>query len=219
MRPPLAALGLVCALLGTMAQAKPPTAAALQGTWCWHETQTQGQSLPEKAQVEWLPQGRYSWSEPPFQLEGRWSLKPPDELEMSQHRSFRILLLQGDELHLGQLGGVFKFRRGNCAANSFSGQDRVSFHNAAASGDLPTLRQFLERGMSVNLQDQGDGDTALIKAAKFCRPEAAQMLLARGAELGLRNQDGQTALDYARNSRFHRGCAPLIEALRDKTRP
>jgi hypothetical protein len=138
---------------------------------------------------------------------------------MSHHRGFRILLLQGDELHLGQLGGVFKFRRGSCAANSFSGQDRLSFHNAAASGDLPTLQQYLERGMSANLQDQGDGDTALIKAAKFCRPEAAQMLLARGAEVGLRNQDGRRALDYARESRFHRGCAPLLQTLQDKTRP
>ena len=58
------------------------------------------------------------------------------------------------------------------------------------------LRLLLERGATVNWVD-GEGVTPLILAAFKGHEAIAAMLLRRGADIGIRDQWGRDALDYA----------------------
>ena len=78
---------------------------------------------------------------------------------------------------------------------------------------------------SLDLEAQGAGsfllrgDTALVKAAKFCRVNVARRLLAVGAQPSVANDEGQLALDYARRSNFHSGCDELVPLLAPRSSP
>lgn len=53
---------------------------------------------------------------------------------------------------------------------------------AAASGNVQTLSYLLKNAKDINLNLQTiGGETALIKAAQFCKPECVQILLNYGA--------------------------------------
>ena len=53
---------------------------------------------------------------------------------------------------------------------------------AAAAGDTRTMTSLVENGAEINLADTAKGETALMFAAGFNRPEAVKLLLARGAD-------------------------------------
>src|SRR5262249_34277518 len=61
-------------------------------------------------------------------------------------------------------------------------------------GDVVAL--LCENNADVNAQS-GDGETALIKAARFGRIRAVSALLAAGARLDIRSNEGHTAVEVA----------------------
>ncbi len=67
---------------------------------------------------------------------------------------------------------------------------------AAFWGQLPMMRNLLDKGADLNQQDEM-GDTALHKAIKNGYDDAAKILIRAGAVLQLKNSDEQTPLDIA----------------------
>lgn len=108
---------------------------------------------------------------------------------------------------------TMRFKKEKCSGASFSDQDIIQFHNAASTGDMSTLKASLAKGIGINIVDWNRGDTALIKAAKFCQVAVAQFLIASGADKMIRNEDEKTAADYAKESPFHKGCDDLSKRL------
>lgn len=68
---------------------------------------------------------------------------------------------------------------------------------AAAQGDLRTIRRMLARGTPVDIRTS-NGTTALFGAATEGQSVVVEFLLARGANSATPNMDGKTALDAAR---------------------
>lgn len=202
-------LGLLAA---AAAGAAPATAADVPGHWCFFEQEGFGQVVPEKVEIQLTADGRYRWTEGSFEQRGRWQWID-GQLAMSQIGRHEVLSAAGEDLRLRRMGSTMKLSRGPCPADRWSTQDRIAFHNAAARGDLQTVEQFLARGLAIDTPDPSRGDTALVKAAKFCRVEVARHLLARGAGTQIANDEGRQALDYARRSPHHGGCDALVELL------
>lgn len=85
-------------------------------------------------------------------------------------------------------------------------------HSAVATDagprDLGIVRALLEAGAPVNARS-GSGGTPLHTAAFLGDTEVAELLLARGADPRIANNEGRTAVDVARE----RGHAALAERL------
>jgi Protein kinase domain/Ankyrin repeats (3 copies) len=71
-----------------------------------------------------------------------------------------------------------------------------TFWTAAEQGSEKWLRILLERGMPIDLAD-GQGETALMKAARTGQANAVELLLRRGAATTNLNATGQTAESIA----------------------
>ena len=69
-------------------------------------------------------------------------------------------------------------------------------HMAARSGIDDLLTLLLEKGISIDIQDNF-GFTALHYAALWNRPETVELLVSRGGDLNLKDQAGKTALQIA----------------------
>ncbi len=93
-------------------------------------------------------------------------------------------------------------------------------HEAALGGNPDVIRFLLEHGASIDGRDIDNGATALMLAASLDRSAAVAVLIERGADPGLRDHTGRTALDRAQET----GDEALIALLRsavgqDKRRP
>jgi hypothetical protein len=75
------------------------------------------------------------------------------------------------------------------------------------------MERLLDGGADIDAQDDG-GRTALMYAAKYGRKEALQILLARGANPAIRDNDGRTAAAMTENS----NAAELSRILEDAIR-
>jgi ankyrin repeat protein len=94
----------------------------------------------------------------------------------------RLLLERGGEVH----------------AVSRNPQQNQPLHAALAlQGDLETIRQLLDAGAHVNATQAG-GFAPLHSAASGGRREAAELLVARGAEPAQVDHQGKRPADYAR---------------------
>lgn len=62
---------------------------------------------------------------------------------------------------------------------------------------------LVDRGADVNAQSNG-GDTPLMKAITFAKPEAIRALLDKGADPEIANNNGRNAVDFAKASRDSR---------------
>lgn len=83
---------------------------------------------------------------------------------------------------------------------------------AATCGDTGGIRAILEsRPRLVNSRD-AFGWTPLHEAARIGSVGAVKLLLAHGADIRARNDDGQTPLDVARRSREPEAAAVLLRA-------
>lgn len=82
-----------------------------------------------------------------------------------------------------------------------SGPNGLSAELAAAirSGDEAAVRRLIENGTAVNARD-AEGNTALIVAALYARPECLDLLLKKGADANAANRAGTTALIRAATS-------------------
>ena len=70
--------------------------------------------------------------------------------------------------------------------------------SASSEGKLDTIKQLLETGTEVDMQD-GDGVSALMLACQNGHKEAAKLLLERGAQVDLRDNYGWSSLMWASN--------------------
>lgn len=85
---------------------------------------------------------------------------------------------------------------------------------AAAAGTPTTLRQLLDAGAEVDLQDT-EGWTALMYAADADRSDSIRALVAAGADPAISSDDGSTAVDIA----LTRNRIQLAELLRTSGQP
>ena len=207
------ALAAVVLNLVVSATAHADLAAQVAGSWCFYEQTALGNTIAEKVDIEFGNDASYVWKEGFFEQKGSWNIAD-DRLEMSDVGSHRVLEMNANHMTLKR-GSVMKFRRGNCDAKAFSGQDVTRFHNAASTGEDDVIRNYLERGFDINAVDWNRGDTALIKAAKFCQVPIAQQLLDNGADKEIKNEEGKKAIDYAGKSDFHNGCNAIVSLLRE----
>lgn len=72
----------------------------------------------------------------------------------------------------------------------------------AFAGNLIVVRRLLDRGADINQRYHTGGFTALMFASKFGHEAVVQLLIERGADVTITNNDKQTAIDVAANSRI-----------------
>jgi len=79
-------------------------------------------------------------------------------------------------------------------------ENREKFcRSVAEEGKLETLKSLLLLKKTFNIDATDEtGETPLHKAARMGRLSAIQLLIENGADRGIRNSKGQTALDLAR---------------------
>lgn len=66
---------------------------------------------------------------------------------------------------------------------------------AISKGDVVTIKKFIEYGVDVN--ESKNGVTPLMLAARFNNAEIAKLLIERGADISVKDQNGRTALQLA----------------------
>jgi hypothetical protein len=75
-------------------------------------------------------------------------------------------------------------------------------HDAAIQGKMDVITEILKvKGVNKNAVDR-DGETALHFAASSGKPLATRLLMKAGLDLSIRNKDGLTAQEVARNERL-----------------
>ena len=74
---------------------------------------------------------------------------------------------------------------------------RTALMYAASGPFAPTVELLIARGADPNARDSGEGFTALMFAAAEGRVEVVKALLSRGADVAIKDDDGDTALDFA----------------------
>jgi ankyrin repeat protein len=101
------------------------------------------------------------------------------------------------------------------AGNRIQNTIWTAFMRAAAHGDSRTVRHLAEdEGVEVNGQSP-NGTTAIIAATKNGHRETVFELIELGADLSLPDQDGMTAIEWARK----RGDVLLVNELAKKLSP
>jgi ankyrin repeat protein len=88
------------------------------------------------------------------------------------------------------------------------------FMRAASAGDVETVRRLANDGIEVNGQSP-NGTTALMAAVKNGHKETALELIELGADLGLADTEGMTAVEWARQ----KGQVMILKALEDHGQP
>ncbi|CAI5516375.1 unnamed protein product [Closterium sp. Naga37s-1] len=92
---------------------------------------------------------------------------------------------------------------------------RTVLHYAAASGNVTLARVMINRGASVNAEDQRLV-TPLHLAAEHVNPEMVQLLMGHGALCGAADAEGRTPREYAeRVGSAH--CARLLREAEERT--
>jgi hypothetical protein len=86
-------------------------------------------------------------------------------------------------------------------------------HNAAADGDVATLKKMLDSGADVNENSTGSmvGGPPLHHASYYCQTEAVRLLLERGADVNAPGNNNFSALHYA----VWNGCNEVVNLLID----
>lgn len=80
----------------------------------------------------------------------------------------------------------------------------------ASSGPFPqTVELLIDNGADVNHADNAEGWTALMMAAAEGHRPVVELLLTHGADVGLTDQDGDAAIDHARE----RGQTDIVALL------
>ena len=116
----------------------------------------------------------------------------------------------------------------NVKAISFSKLDLLKdtqvFLSAAAQGDLPLIKEKLDKGVNINAKEKAKDihvGTALHLAVHFGHVDVVKFLLENGADIGKKNNHGASAIDLAGLSpssttfEMHK----LLGAAQDKANP
>ena len=73
----------------------------------------------------------------------------------------------------------------------------VDIWTAAAQGNLEAIKRHVSAGTDLNAKEPTGGSTPLIVAALFGQTEAAGLLIEKGANVNVKNNEGSTALHTA----------------------
>ncbi len=79
--------------------------------------------------------------------------------------------------------------------------------SAIMKGDLETVKKFIEYGSDVN--EKSNGLTPLMFAARYNKVEIIKYLVEKGADKQLKDEKGNTALNYAEFSKSQDAVACL----------
>lgn len=85
---------------------------------------------------------------------------------------------------------------------------------AIAKGEFDTVKKMIEYGESVN--KSSNGKTPLMYAARYNRADIAELLIANGANLEIKDNNGNTAIDYAEMSKAKEVKKIIKNALKKK---
>lgn len=83
---------------------------------------------------------------------------------------------------------------------------------AIIKGDTDVVKKFIEYGADVN--ETSRGMTPLMYAAHYNQKEIVNLLIAKGANVNLKDERGRTALDYAKEANAREVAGILIEAAK-----
>ena len=86
-------------------------------------------------------------------------------------------------------------------------------HYAATKGHLDMMRYLIQQGANINAVSPNE-TTPLMMAARYGTPDAVRLLLDAHADPGMTNQQGMTALDFARSGQ-RKDAAALLEQKTD----
>lgn len=95
--------------------------------------------------------------------------------------------------------------------NGRTSDGSYALNRAAVENQVEIMRMLLDRGANPNVQNS-QGDTPLICATKYAGGKAAtvEMLVAAGTDTAIKDDTGNTALDYAKAKR-QRAAMALLE--------
>jgi ankyrin repeat protein len=126
----------------------------------------------------------------------------PLHLASQQNRldTVRILLSRGAEVEKTGL-------------NNFT-----SLHSAVLGGHLQMTQLLLEGNADINARDGNYGQTPLMLALRDSNVNILRLLLARGADVQLRDNEGLTAWDHARGARRD-DIVAILEGINGEHRP
>lgn len=82
--------------------------------------------------------------------------------------------------------------------------------NAIVKGDLATVKKFVEYGSDVN--ELSNGLTPLMLAARYNKVEILKFLMEKGADKKIKDERGNTALNYAEFSKAQEALEFLKQA-------
>ena len=74
----------------------------------------------------------------------------------------------------------------------------ISIYDAAWKGNIEAIKQHLAAGTDVDVKDDKHGLTPLHGAAIHGHKEIVELLIAKGAEVNAKTNDGETPLVYAK---------------------
>ena len=80
--------------------------------------------------------------------------------------------------------------------------DDKEFSNAAFNNNIAALEDFIELGYKGINKKNASGLTPLMVAVIEAHPEVVKLLLKHGANISIRNNDNETALDIAKRHRL-----------------
>jgi uncharacterized protein len=84
--------------------------------------------------------------------------------------------------------------------NTLNRNGATPLHDAALSGNPDVIGLLLDRGAHIDATDEKSGATPLMLAAAFARSPAVALLLARGANPTIKDHQGRTALERAKET-------------------
>ena len=90
------------------------------------------------------------------------------------------------------------------------GGGRTYFHGAAAKGHLDLVKYFVEKGESIDMQNER-GETPLHMAAGKGRVKVIQYLLDQGANVNIEDCDGNKPLDHAAMNGYIESAKRLLD--------
>lgn len=102
---------------------------------------------------------------------------------------------------------------GGVDVNGPTGSGSYALNNAAAENEVEVIRILLDRGADPNVQN-GQGDTPLICATKYAggKPATVRLLVDADTDQAIKDDEGKTALDYAKEKDQQKAIALLVQS-------